>query len=109
MSGLKKKIVMLPYDFDTSIGIDNYVRLKFHYGLEDIDTVDGENVYAGQDSVLWKNVRAAFGNEVKEMYRTLRTNNKLSYDGIENAFENHQNKWPEALFNEDSWYKYILP
>ena len=108
---LNKKIVMLPYDFDTAIGIDNYGRLRFSYELEDIDTVNDEKVYAGQDSVLWKNVRAAFDAELTAMYKNLRSGNNpvLSYDNVKTMFEDHQNKWSEALFNEDSWYKYILP
>ena len=111
MSGINKKIVFLPYDFDTAIAIDNYGRLRFNYNLEDIDVVDGEKVYAGQDSVLWQNVRAAFGSELASMYKDLRSGNNpaLSYDKIKTMFEEHQSKWPEALFNEDSWYKYILP
>lgn len=111
MSGIKKKIVFLPYDFDTALGIDNYGRLRFSYEIEDIDTVDGEKAYAGQDSVLWKNVRAAFADELATMYKNLRSGNipPLSYEKIKTMFETHQDKWPEALFNEDSWYKYILP
>ena len=111
MSGIRKKIVFLPYDFDTALGIDNYGRLRFDYHLEDIDTVNGEKVYAGQDSVLWKNVRAAFSDELASMWRTLRSGNDpaLSYEKIEAMFEEHQSKWPEALVNEDEWYKYILP
>ena len=33
----------------------------------------------------------------------------MSYALVEEAFENHQNKWPEAVFNEDSWFKYLQP
>jgi len=111
MSGIRKKIVFLPYDFDTALGIDNYGRLRFDYHLEDVDTVNGEKVYAGQDSVLWKNVRAAFADELASMWRTLRSGNDpaLSYNKVEAMFEEHQSKWPEALVNEDEWYKYILP
>ena len=111
MSGINKKIVFLLYDLDTMAGTDNYGRLKFDYHLEDIDTVDGEKVYAGQDSVLWKNVRAAFNDELTAMYRNLRSgdNPALSYTRTESMYEEHQNKWPEALVNEDEWYKYILP
>lgn len=111
MSGIRKKIVFLPYDFDTALGIDNYGRLRFDYHLEDIDTVNGEKVYAGQDSVLWKNVRAAFADELASMWKTLRSGNDpaLSYNKVEAMFKAHQDKWPEALANEDYWYKYILP
>ena len=43
------------------------------------------------------------------MYKTLRSDGKLSYALVEGMFESHQNKWPEAIFNEDAWFKYIDP
>ena len=99
----------LPYDFDTAIGINNEGALVFSYNLEDIDTVSGANVFNGQDSVLWVNLRQAFYDDIKSMYQTLRSQNKLSYNLIETAFEAHQAKWPEAIFNDDAWFKYIDP
>ena len=40
---MKKKIVFLPYDMDTAIGINNEGSLVFSYNLEDIDqTVRGK-------------------------------------------------------------------
>lgn len=106
---LKKKVVFLPYDFDTALGINNEGALTFGYGLEDTDQVDGANVFNGQDSVLWKNLRDAFGSEIKSMYQTLRSSGVLSYATLEQRFEEHQSKWPEAIFNEDSKFKYIDP
>jgi len=38
---MKKKIVWLPYDFDTAIGINNEGSLVFGYELEDIDHLEG--------------------------------------------------------------------
>lgn len=107
---IKKKIVWLPYDMDTAIGINNDGQMVFGYELEDIDhQAGGENVYNGQDSVVWKNIRAAFGPELAEMYRTLRAGGNFSYDAIEQAFEEHQAKWAESIFNEDAEFKYIKP
>ena len=107
---MRKKVVWLPYDLDTAIGINNEGALVFSYNLEDTDhTGSGANIFNGQDSVMWTNLRDAFGPEIKEMYQTLRSQNKLSYVIVEQAFENHQNKWPEAIFNEDSWFKYLQP
>ena len=37
---------------DTAIGINNEGKLVFDYNLEDIDKVDGADVYNGQDSVM---------------------------------------------------------
>ncbi len=100
----------LPYDFDTALGINNEGALVFDYSLEDIDQTDGgADVFNGQDSVLWVNVRQAFHSELQRMYQTLRSEGKLSYNLVESAFEEHQNKWPEAIFNEDAWFKYLQP
>ena len=82
----------------------------FSYNLEDIDhTEGGADIFNGQQSVLWKNLREMFGAELKEMYQTLRSTGALSYDKVERAFEAHQAKWPEAIFNEDAWFKYLAP
>lgn len=107
---IKKKIVWLPYDMDTAIGINNEGELVFSYELEDTDHLaGGEDVYNGQNSVIWNNIRMAFADELRDMYQTLRSQGKLSYEVIEKAFEEHQAKWPEALFNEDSQFCYIEP
>lgn len=103
------KWCFLPYDMDTAIGIDNQGALTYGYSLEDIDKVGTENVFNGQNSVLWINVRAAFYNELASMYSNLRSSGALSYNLIESMFEAHQNKWAEAIFNEDAWFKYIDP
>ena len=106
---MKKKIVLLPYDFDTAIGINNEGSLVFSYNLEDTDTVDDAEVFNGQDSVLWNNLRRAFARELRSMYRDLRSEGIISYDTVERMFEEHQGKWTASIFNEDSWYKYIDP
>ncbi len=107
---MKKKIVFLPYDFDTAIGINNEGALVFSYNLEDIDTIDGgADVFNGQQSVFWQNMRAAYFEEMKAMYQRLRSTGVLSYSDTEKRFEDHQSKWPEAVFNEDAWFKYLAP
>ena len=107
---MRKKIVFLPYDMDTAIGINNEGALVFSYNLEDVDhTAGGADVFNGQQSVLWKNMRAAFFEEMKAMYQNLRSTGALSYDKVERMFEEHQGKWPEAIFNEDAWFKYLAP
>ena len=103
------KWLILPYDFDTAMGINNAGELKFGYALEDIDLVDGKNVYNGQDSVLYVNMRLAFADEIKQMYKDLRAIELFSYEEIEKRFENHQGVWDEAIFNEDARFKYIDP
>lgn len=110
MSDIKKKVAFLPYDFDTAIGINNEGALVFSYNLEDTDHLEsGADVYNGQESVLWCNLRDAFGSELKAMYQSLRSTGAWSYDKVEKAFEEHQRKWGEAIFNEDAWFKYLQP
>lgn len=100
----------LPYDFDTAIGINNEGALVFSYNLEDIDhTESGADIYNGQQSVLWVNVRQAFYEDIKAMYQKLRSNGILSFAVTEQRFEEHQAKWPEAVFNEDAYFKYLQP
>ena len=103
------KWLILPYDYDTAMGINNEGELKFGYELEDTDLVNGNNVFNGQDSVLYVNIRLAFADEIKAMYKDLRTKNIFSYEEIEKRFENHQSVWGEAIFNEDARFKYIDP
>lgn len=106
---LNKKVVWLPYDMDTAIGSDNQGALIFNYNLEDTDMIGTEGVFNGSTNVMWNNMRDAFPNEIQTMYQNLRSSGALSYDLVKQMFENHQNKWPEAIFNEDAIYKYIQP
>ena len=103
------KWLILPYDYDTAIGINNEGELKFGYELEDTDLIDGKNVFNGQDSVLYVNMRLAFADEIREMYRDLRRGDVFSYKELEKRFEDHQSVWGEAVFNEDAKFKYIDP
>lgn len=103
------KWLILPYDYDTAIGINNEGELKFGYELEDIDLVNGSYVFNGQDSVLFVNLRLAFHKEIMNMYKDLRSKKVLSYEEIESRFEEHQSVWGEAVFNEDARFKYIEP
>ena len=97
----------IPYDWDTAIGINNEGALVFDYNLEDTDTVDGADVFNGQHSALWCNVRDAFAIEITEMYQTLRNAGTLSYQTIIEKMANHQQTWPQAIWNEDSYNKYL--
>ena len=106
------KWIVLFYDADSSCGTDNKGNLTFDYYLEDIDyTEGGDPVYNGQNSVLWKNLRETRKDEIAAMYKELRTRtgDAVGYDKVIKAFEDHQNKWPEAIFNEDMYTKCIEP
>ena len=102
--------IVLFYDADSSCGTDNKGNLAFDYYLEDIDyTEGGDPIYNGQNSVLWKNLRATRFDEIASMYKTLRTDGVVSYEKVIDAFENHQSKWSEAIFNEDMYTKCLEP
>lgn len=106
------KWIILFYDADSSCGTDNKGNLTFDYYLEDIDyTESGDPVYNGQNSVLWKNIRETRHAEIAAMYKDLRTrsNNSIGYESVIGAFNNHQSKWPEAIFNEDMYRKCLEP
>lgn len=98
-----------PYDFDTALGINNEGKLVFDYDLEDTDIIDGSLVYNGQESVMWNNIRDAFGTEIKDMYTTLRSGSKFNYEYLKNKMAVHQETWPEAIWNEDAYIKYLQP
>jgi hypothetical protein len=102
--------IVLFYDADSSLGTDNKGGLSFDYYLEDIDyDQDGNPIYNGQNSVLWKNLRATRYDQIMAMYQQLRVDNLISYDSVAGKFESHQSKWPEAIFNEDMYTKCLEP
>lgn len=113
-----KHWMMLFYDADSSLGIDNKGKLAFDYYLEDIDyTEAGDPVFNGQASVLWVNLRECFYDKIMAEYKRLRTTTRtdgsgnplLSYDVVNGLFEAHQSKWSEAIYNEDGYRKSIEP
>lgn len=112
------KWLMFFYDADSSLGIDNKGKLAFDYYLEDIDyTAGGDPVYNGQASVLWVNMRKAYYPEITAMYKMLRetlrndgtADTLIGYEVVDRAFEEHQRKWCEAIFNEDMYRKCLEP
>jgi hypothetical protein len=106
------KWIVLFYDADSSCGTDNKGNLAFDYYLEDIDeTEGGDPIYNGQNSVLWKNLRDTRFDKIKAMYKNLRgaTEGGISYEKVIKRFTDHQNKWCEAIFNEDMYTKCIEP
>lgn len=102
---IKRKATAQPYDMDSAMGTNNEGTLTYGYSLED---TDGE-VFTGHGSVLWDNIRDAFPTEIRQMYQTLRSSGTLSYEVMEGRFEAHQSVWPEAIWIEDAWIKYLNP
>ena len=103
-----------PYDMDSALGINNEGELVYGYHLED-DGRDG-TVFTGQASVLWNNFRDCFQSEIAEMYLRLRsqigtTNGSMpfSYASLAAKMNNHQDAWPEIIWNIDQQIKYLQP
>lgn len=105
---------------DTAIGTNNSGVLMFGYSLEDTDTVSsiisgGDSggsdapVFNAQDSVLWNNVRDAFRAEITQMYQQLRTSGAWSASELIHRAQEHQGQWCEAIYNEDEYYKHLIP
>ena len=79
---------------DTGLGINNEGLLVYDFDKEDTDTQEGANIFNGQESVFWMNVRDAFSSELKDRYNTLRTSSDdrvaWSFDTIEKYYSDHQ-------------------
>ena len=109
IEGMRRKLVAEPYDMDTGLGTNNEGTLTYGYNLEDLDTLGGSDVFNGQNSVLWCNLRDSKRAQIVQMYQTLRSSGGLSYDAVEARYEEAQDTWPEAVWNEDGQVKYIEP
>lgn len=64
----------------------------------------------GADSELWKLVEEAFADDIREMYYTMRQRGIFSYDKmIDCLYTRQAEKWSEAIYNEDGYFKYEQP
>ena len=98
------------YDNDTLIPINNEAVIEFLYNVEIQDTIGNKNVWNGADSEFWKLVEEAFADDIREMYYTIRQRGILSYDRmIEYLYKRQAEKWSEAIYNEDGYFKYEQP
>lgn len=97
------------YDMDTAFGLNNEGVNDFNYNIEYNDQIGSQNVYNGSTSVLWNNFKTAFADEIKEMYQTLRSNGKLTFDSIMEALDATTGLFSKALYNVDAENKYIGP
>lgn len=97
------------YDMDTSFGLNNEGVNDFNYNIEYNDQIGSQNVYNGSSSLLWNNFKTAFADEIKEMYQTLRSSGKLSYNSVMEALDSVTSKFSKALYNVDAENKYIGP
>ena len=98
------------YDNDTCLGINNEGAISFKYNVEIHDILGSKAVWNGADSALWNLVEQAYPDEIKSMYYTMRQQNYLTYDKVIEFLNTRQSdKWSEAIFNEDGFFKYEKP
>lgn len=106
---------MIFYDNDTILGVRNDGRLKYGWDIDE-ETTDPElststktvYAYAGHDSVLWKNLRDQFADELGTAYRRLRA--RMTNEYIFQIFDDEQSaKFCERIYNIDAQKKYVSP
>ena len=96
------------YDNDTSLGINNYGKLAFRYGLEDTDVDEkGEEVFREMDSIFFNRIRTNFASELKALYATLESANAWHAESLINQFDEWQDQFPEELWRIDTERKYL--
>ena len=95
------------YDNDTSFGINNEGKKVFDYFHEDTDVIDGQNVYNGQDSVLWCNFRDTFTKAIRDTYADLRSSKLTEQKLLTQFIDNGSDMWSASVYNEDAEYKYV--
>lgn len=102
---------MWDYDNDTALGIDNYGKMSFTYGLEDTDKVESTGVWVfnGAESVFWRRIRENMYPDLSRVYRLLDAAGCWSADSLINQFDNWQAQFPEQLWREDIERKYYRP
>lgn len=94
------------YDMDTALGTDNDGDMVYRYGFEDTDfDSDGVEIFRESDSTFFCRLRDRFATELATKYRDL--NNAWSAENLINQFDTWQNEFPEALWREDIYRKYI--
>ena len=97
------------YDMDTMLGLNNYGYNKFDYNVEDNESLY-PNVYNGQNSVLWLNLRTCFPAEISDMYNEMQKDGGLTYGNLLRSYNAIQaDMWNEMMYNYDAVYKYITP
>ena len=95
------------YDNDTALGIDNNGKLKFSYGLEDIDkNADGTFVFNAGNSVFFRRIRDNFTTELTTIYGTTTSSDAWDPNNLINEYDKWQSEFPEALWLEDTERKY---
>ena len=96
------------YDNDTSLGLNNYGKQVYRYGLEDTDKdAAGEEVFRESDSTFFCRVRDLFPGDLQRMFNTLEGKDAWHAESFINAADAWQAEFPEELWRLDIDRKYI--
>ena len=95
------------YDADTALGLNNYGKQVYRYGLEDTDVdQNGEEVFRESDSTFFCRIRDLFSAELKAMYNTLESANAWHAESFLTQCDAWQDEFPEELWRIDIERKY---
>ena len=104
------KWLFIFYDNDTCLGINNEGAIAFEYNVEIHDVVGSSAVWNGAESELWRLVEDAFAEEIGQLYYDLRQKGLLTYERVIEYMNTRQSdRWCEAVYNEDGYFKYEQP
>lgn len=105
---IRKWDLNFDYDNDTALGIDNYGRMSYRYGYEEIDYVDGTKdwVWNAPQHVFFLRLRELFDAELSALYNVLPAD-CWSANSLIKQFNDWQMQFPEELWRLDIERKYI--
>ena len=105
---IRKWMLDWMYDCDTSLGLNNYGKQVYRYGLEDTDVDEkGIEIFRESDSTFFCRIRDLFKDELKAMYNTLESKNAWHSESFINKADEWQSQFPEELWRVDIERKYI--
>ena len=108
VDGTRKWDLCWDYDNDTSLGLNNFGKQVYRYGLEDIDYDEaGKEVFRQSNSLFFCRIRDLFKNELKDMYNTLESSDAWNANVLINECDKWQDEFPEELWRVDIERKYI--
>lgn len=107
-NAIRKWDLCWDYDNDTSLGLNNYGKQVYRYGLEDIDVDEsGEEVFREMDSLFFCRLRDLFAAELKKMYNDLESQDAWHAESFLEECDEWQDEFPEELWRLDIDRKYI--
>ena len=106
--GTRKWDLCWDYDNDTALGLNNYGKQVYRYGLEDIDVdASGNEIFREMDSTFFCRLRDNFKDELESLYKELESQNAWHAESFIEECDNMQNEFPEELWRLDIDRKYL--